>query len=212
MRAINKGKEPVSLTQHRSAPYSNYGNYPDAADLRESLVSEQRGICCYCLTRIRPTANAMKVEHWHSQAKHPTEDLDYSNLLGACLGNMGQPKKNQHCDTYKSDKELSINPANPTHRVEDLIRFEPNGRISSSAPNIDIELNTVLNLNEAFLVSNRKAVLDGFINHIRMLKIKGTIPRTQWERWLRDWNGESNSGELRPFCNVIVYWIRKHLK
>ena len=28
----------------------------------------------------------MKVEHWHSRYRYSNEQLDYSNLLGACKG------------------------------------------------------------------------------------------------------------------------------
>ena len=209
MREIAKGKEPLSLTQHRSTPHADYENYLEKDMLRECLVDEQRGICCYCLSRIRATADDMKIEHWHSQAEHTTEQLDYSNLLGACMGNEGQPRSDQFCDTYKGDKHLSRNPANPMHRVEDLIRFEPNGRISSSDPGFDSELNSVLNLNVAFLVNNRKAALKAFI---QTLQKREKIPRGTWQRLLREWNGESSVSYLRPFCNVIVYWLRKRLQ
>jgi hypothetical protein len=151
----------------------------------------------------------MKIEHWHSQVGHTTEQLDYSNLLGACRGNEGQPGSDQYCDTYKGDKDLSRNPANPMHRVEDLIHFEPNGCVSSPDPTFNTELNSVLNLNVAFLVNSRKAVLAAFK---KVLEKRGEIPRGTWERLLREWNGESNAGQLRPFCNVIVYWLRKRLR
>ena len=56
MRAITKGPEPDSLAAHRNEPYSSYDNYAAEAkeDLRRVLVSEQRGLCCYCMGRIRP--------------------------------------------------------------------------------------------------------------------------------------------------------------
>jgi uncharacterized protein (TIGR02646 family) len=210
MRSIVKGHEPISLAQHRATPHSNYDNYQDKDTLRQYLVAEQRSICCYCLSRIRATANEMKVEHWHSQAGHPVEQLDYSNLLGTCLGNVGQPEADQYCDTYKGDKNLSRNPATAMHMIESLIHFEPDGRISSSDPSFNDELNSVLNLNVAFLVNSRRAALAAFK---RTLVKRGTIPRSTWERLLRDWNGESNpSAELRPFCSVIVYWLRKRLR
>ena len=209
MRTIVKGREPKTLTQHRSVPQADFDNFLYKDTLRECLVAEQRGVCCYCLSRIRAVPGAMKVEHWHSQAGHKAEQLDYSNLLGACTGNEGQAGRDQYCDTYKGDKELSRNPANPMHRVEDLIRFESNGTISSSDADFDNELNAVLNLNVAFLVNSRKAVLAAFK---QTLDKRGEIPLATWERLLREWNGESNAGDLKPFCNVIVYWIRKRVR
>ena len=152
----------------------------------------------------------MKIEHWHSQAKdrYPAEQLVYTNLLGACLGNKGYPEKQQHCDTRKGNRDLSRNPANPLHRVEDLIRFEADGRIVSDDPAFDSELNDVLNLNYARLRNNRKATMDGFI---QMLPKRGKLTKTNWEKLLQQWNGELHAGELQPFCQVIVYWLRKRL-
>lgn len=100
MKAITKGDEPRSLTQHRCNTHSDYDNYADKDGLRKALVAEQGGICCYCMQRIHPTAGSMKIEHWHCQENYSAEQLNYRNLLGACMGNEGEPRKEQHCDTY----------------------------------------------------------------------------------------------------------------
>ena len=98
MRAIVKGPEPPSLTAYRLAPHGGYEDYPDKDALQRSLSAEQRGLCCYCMGRIRPDADSMKIEHWRSQARYPDEQLSYRNLLGACRGGEGQPRGRQHCD------------------------------------------------------------------------------------------------------------------
>jgi uncharacterized protein (TIGR02646 family) len=208
MRAIHKGIEPASLAQHRNSPHADYDNYDDKDTLRASLVAEQRGLCCYCLSQIRADGQAMKIAHWHSQDEHPTEQLDYRNLLGACKGNEGQPRKSQHCDTRQGNRDLSRNPANPMHRVENLIRYEGDGRIVSDNQGFDAELNEVLNLNAASLLNQRKATLDAFVG---ALPRRGPLRRNALERRLQQWNGESHSGALEPFCMVVAYWLRKRL-
>jgi len=208
MRRIIKGPEPASLTQYRQTPNVDYDGYRDKNALRVSLASEQRGICCYCLSRIRPVPQKMKIAHWHSQTKHPGEQLVYSNLLGACLGNEGQRPKDQHCDTRQGNQDVSRNPANADHQVEHFIHFEGDGRITSQDEVFDREINEVLNLNLAFLKNERKAVLDGFK---LTLNKRGMLQRPTLQRWLHDWNGESHAGELRPYCQVVVYWLRKRL-
>jgi len=208
MRTIVKGTEPTSLSEYRAAPGANYQGYSDKDTLRNSLVNEQRGLCCYCLSRIRAEYNTMKIEHWHSQRRYGTEQLDYSNLLGACKGNEGKLGRDQHCDTFKGERDLSLNPVNQLHRVGELTRFGVDGRISSNDPVFATELDTVLNLNQRHLVNNRRAVLDAFT---AAMPRHGPLQRATLERWLLDWNGESTDGELRPFCQVIVYWIRKRL-
>lgn len=208
MRAITKASEPASLAQHRCNAHADYDNYADKDALRQSLVAEQRGLCCYCLSRIRPATGGMKIEHWHCQDNYPAEQLDYANLLGACLGNSGQPLKHQHCDTLKGNKNLSRNPAFPEHPVERFIHFEGDGTITSDAPAFNTELNAVLNLNASFLKNNRKAKLEAF--KATLVK-RDELPRPTLERWLRGWNGETHAGQLEPFCQVIVYWLRKRL-
>jgi uncharacterized protein (TIGR02646 family) len=209
MRTIRKGDEPASLTEYRATGGErNYEDYPDKDVLRTYLVAEQRGLCCYCLSRIRAQPGAMKIEHWHAQAGYPAEQLDYSNLLAACRGNEGRSPRDQHCDTRKADRAISRNPANPLHQVEEMLRFGVDGRISSDDPIFDTELNDVLNLNLAFLKNNRKATLTGFT---QMLPRRGQLSRSQLDRWLRDWSGDSDAAELRPFCQVVVYWLRKRL-
>ena len=162
MRTIQKGVEPPTLTQHRKQPHADYDNYADKETLRIALVAEQRGLCCYCQSRIRPSPEQMKIEHWRSQQAHPARQLDFSNLHGACLGGEGKPEREQHCDTRKGNDVLCFSVCDPTRPIEHKIHFKGDGRISSDDPAIEHDINSVLNLNLARLVSNRKAVLTAF--------------------------------------------------
>ena len=222
MRQIIKSKEPKVLLQYRKtagATYNGFQSVERMKALRKSLVSEQGGICCYCMQRIRPTEDAMKVEHWHSQAGHDAEQLDYSNMLAACMGNQGQPKDEQHCDTLKGNKSLSRNPANLDHRIEHFIKYLGDGRIESSDQELNNQLGKglsskgvlhkgVLNLNRPLFVSNRLSVLDAFrksLPHDKALT-KGKL-RTM-EKY---WGGRATGIELQPYCGIVVYWVRKRL-
>ena len=125
MRMIKKEAEPPSLTKHRNNSHNDIDNYDydEKEKLRQSLVNEQRGLCCYCMRRIHPNRNSMKIEHWQSKAHHPDKQLDYKNLLGACLGGQGQPVPLQHCDTRKGDRVLKWNPADSSHSIEARILY-----------------------------------------------------------------------------------------
>jgi uncharacterized protein (TIGR02646 family) len=206
MRNIQKGPEPPTLTQHRQTPHADYRNFDDKDALRQSLVREQGGLCCYCLSRIRPTSAEMKIEHWQCQEHFPGRQLDYRNLLGACIGGEGRPGKEQHCDTRKGSNALSINPADPACNVERLIKFPGTGKIKSDDPDIDCQLNEVLNLNHPQLVSNRKATLDSFCRAL------GKSPRNNgwFQKTLKKWRGEGGN-ELEPFNQVIVYYLCRKL-
>ena len=150
----------------------------------------------------------MRIEHWRSQSQYPLEQLDYRNLLGACMGNEGRRWEPKHCDTRKGDRTLSRNPADPNHRVDDLVRFPGDGRIVSDDPDFDVELNEVLNLNYSRLKENRKATLDGFL---KGLQKSGELQRAELEKRLQKWDDVSQTGELPEYCQVVVYWLRKHL-
>jgi uncharacterized protein (TIGR02646 family) len=203
MRAIRKAREPLSLTEHRAGSFADFNNYKDKEGLRASLVREQRGLCCYCLSRIRPHGASMKIEHWRCQARYPEEQLTYSNLLAACTGIEG------HCDTRKGDRDLSRNPANPAHAIEEFIHFKGDGRISSDDPGFNEELDEVLNLNVAFLVNNRRETLRAFT---AAFQTPGELSRPSLESLLDKWSGESHTNELEPYCQIVVYWLRKRLR
>ncbi len=190
---------------------ATYKGYPEKDELRDALFREQRGICCYCGGRIRADWDGMKIEHWHAQTKggpFEHEQLDYRNLLGACKGGEGQPRESQHCDTYKREQELSRNPAYPAHWPGIDVEFSSRGEISAKLEPLNSELCAVLNLNLAELRNKRKGVLDGFKNANEK---RGGFSRDQLERWLREWNGEVGVDDLKPYCQIVVHWLRKRL-
>jgi len=202
MRTIQKGPEPTTLTKHRQQPHADYDNYADKAELRQALVAEQRGLCCYCQSRIRATSDGMKIEHWQSQTGYPAQQLDFGNLLGACRGNEGQPIDKQHCDTRKGNSDLCFSICDPAHPIERQVRFLGDGTIKANDSNIDKALNTVLSLNMPRLVNNRKAVLEAFQRCLQDGR------RLDPARELRKWDS-SEPGELPEFAQVVVYWLRK---
>jgi uncharacterized protein (TIGR02646 family) len=211
MRAITKGPEPASLTAPRQILHCNYDNYSDKDALRQALAAEQRGICCYCMGRIRNGPKTMKIEHWRCQSNHPTEQLNYLNLLGACLGGHGQPERLQHCDTRKGDRDLLWNPADPAHHVETRLRYEVDGTIRSDEPDFDRQLDDMLNLNLPVFKNNRKGVLDAILEWWRgeKARIGGPVPRDRFERErARCMDGV---GQLEPFSQVAVWWLDQRL-
>lgn len=217
MRTISKNAEPLCLTKHRQQPNSDYDNYVSDIDpitqkkipntgkdaLRQALVKEQRGLCCYCQSRIYPNEDQMKIEHWQSQTGFPARQLDYDNLLGACLGGEGRPPKDQHCDTRKGNSVLCFSVNDPAHPIERKIRFLGDGRIESDDAATNKALTDVLNLNWSRLVNNRKAVLDAFKQRLG----KGGLNAAQE---LRKWDG-TQAGELPEFAQVMVFWLQKRI-
>jgi uncharacterized protein (TIGR02646 family) len=217
MRAITKLTEPPSLAQHRATANADYANYADKDTLREQLVFEQRGLCCFCGGRIVGSGCSMKIAHWMPQKVCPQHQLDYWNLLGACLGNEGQARRKQHCDTHQKNNLLSRNPADPKHQIENFIQFLPDGTITSHDVTLADELGRkkqdghfeegVLNLNLPFLRTNRKKALDAFT---KGLSKRGHLSKPTLGKLLSTWRGD-NPGKLEAFAPVIAYWLRKRL-
>ena len=204
MRAIAKGLEPATLTRHRLTPHSDYDNYAGKDELRHALVVEQQELCCYCMGRIRNGPAAMKIEHWQCQARYPAGQLNYQNLLGACLGGHGQPVHLQHCDTRKGDRDLRWNPADPAHHIETRVRYELDGTIRADDAVFDDHLNDVLNLNLTYIKNNRRGVLTALLEWWRA---KRPVPRARIEREI-DQRTQA-AGDLTPYCQVAVWWLQE---
>ena len=205
MRNITKSAEPKSLETHRCTTFSHFNNFTDKQVLRESLVAEQRGLCCYCTSRIAANSDKMKIEHWQCQENYADRQLDYSNLLGGCKGGEGKPLKLQHCDTRKRNLDLSKNPADSSHNVEQHILYDADGTIRSTDSVFDTEINEVLNLNLPVLRNNRKAVLRKFI---QAMPKHGDWNNNLLEKKVAQLN---ENQVLEPYCQVVVYWIGKRL-
>lgn len=207
MRTITKGSEPGSLTAHRKTPYSDYDNYAGKDALRCALITEQGGICCYCMGRIRKGPTTMKIEHWLSQSRYPDQQLEYRNLLGACLGGEGQPQSLQHCDTRKGDRDLLCNPADPDHHIETRLRYEVDGSIRSDEGEFDAQIEDILNLNITFLKNERKGVLSAIL-HWWTASIRHR-PKSRQRGLLKNERNRrvSDTKEFAPYCQVIVWWL-----
>jgi hypothetical protein len=80
------------------------------------------------------------------------------------------------------------------------------GTVESIDDRFNKEINEVLNLNEGGLVRNRKGVLDAF----RQGLIQRQPSDADLRKQLRKWNGD-NGGDLDPFCQVVVYYLRKKI-
>ena len=208
MRTIQKGREPRSLLQYRMSADAHYDGYQDKQDVRVQLVEEQRGLCCYCQSRIRATPAGMKIEHWQSQSpkKYPERQLDYTNMLGACLGGHKNgersPRDRHHCDTLKGDADLCFCLTDRDRPIEGHLHFLGDGRIKSDVPEIQRDIDEVLRLNIAHLQENRKAVLKAF----QQCLIRGKP--LDVSRELPKWDG-TQAGELPEFAQVVVYLLRK---
>ena len=208
MREIHKDQEPHHLTEHRTSQYCDYYNYPYKDDLRSALVNEQGSLCCYCMGRIKADPLKMKIEHWKCREDFPTEQLNYKNLLGACLGNQGLPPNMQHCDTRKGRAMLLYNPADPTHHIESRIRYLENGEILSNESTFNDQLNDVLNLNLPILKNGRKSVVIAMADWLK--RQSQPVPRQVIE--IEIFRLKNQAGKLNPYSQVAIWWLSEQLR
>ncbi|RKT43974.1 retron system putative HNH endonuclease [Thiocapsa rosea] len=133
MKHIQKGAEPQELTAWKAMANTNWqptygvlsGSPKDA--LKQALVAEQGGICCYCERRL--TSDDSHIEHFRPQHDPAVDPLDFDNLLCSCQSRIkkGEPR---HCGNRKDkwfDPNLLISPLD--HGCEARFRFTGDGEI-----------------------------------------------------------------------------------
>lgn len=217
MKWIKKGTEPKSLKnyrleikKHHSVGEVNFDNIPDKETLKLSLLEEQGYLCCYCLGRISADHKKMKVEHWHSQSKYPEEQLDYKNLLAACIGGEGNRKGLQYCDTRKGNAEIKINPTSPD--CEKLVRYGSDGSVYSDNTKINEDLNDKLNLNQEQLVKNRKNVWNATIDALGRSYSGKSFAKITLQNEIKRWEEKNEEGKYREYCQVVIDLLKKKLE
>jgi uncharacterized protein (TIGR02646 family) len=207
---LKKGRGPNSLSQlkARGGTYDNLTSV-DKDELRNSLLLEQGYICCYCMKRIPESGHnpGCKVEHVNSQRKFPAQQLDYDNLLIACLGGMGLPKHLQTCDTFKGESKISFNPANKIKNIEKFIKYTAFGEIYSDDLQINYDINKVLNLNNQTLRKNRQVIYEEVKSKIRSegKNKKGKIFQANFYKSLKKRYLSMVGGQYEENCMLRVY-------
>ncbi|MCP4115780.1 MAG: TIGR02646 family protein [Desulfobacteraceae bacterium] len=211
MRAIIKGRPPKELTEYRLQPDAEYDgpNFtPVKAVIKEQLLKEQGYLCAYCMKRI--DVSNMKIEHWQSQSNYSDAQLDYNNMLACCLGNEGKPPKEQTCDTRKGNMNLTYSPSRPDHRIESRIRYIADGKIISDEDVFNGEIQDVLNLNQARLISNRKVILSTIQDELN--KRPGRRTKAEIRKFLSRWINPGPNGKFIEFSGVAIYDLNKRLR
>ncbi len=207
MRKIIKAASPSILTHYRKQSHASYSGLPSdvKATVKMALLTEQGHLCAYCMQRIKTTN--MKLEHWPCQQRYADQQLEYSNMLGCCTGNEGQPKSQQTCDTLKANNNLKFSPAISAHAIESKIRYLGDGRIDSKEPEFNSQLNNVLNLNHPRLIANRKAVLLGIQEVLG--KSKGSRSQAELAKLMAQNATPNAAGELIEYLGVVIDDLQK---
>lgn len=214
MNFIDKRKEPKSLTTYKAKAGASFSNLPknEKEDLQISLSNEQYNICAYCLERIssaKSSPSFMGIEHYKPQSIYPILHLDYNNLLGVC---QGTGNRTSHCDKSKGNLLLKI--IDPLKKnTMTLIKFLDNGKIVSSPYNEDVEndINSILNLNEKYLVENRKNLIKKLKEEYKnkVISLKSKPAKTNFISTYKTYYSTPQSNGLAEYNRVALDWLNK---
>lgn len=220
MIEIKKGREPDKLLLYRQQEGASYEQMDKEvkSELLEKLLGEQGHICAYCMRRIPekrglPMGVApVTIEHRFPRNPKSKEDtgqgLNYLNMIAVCSGNRGcGNKEGMTCDAHRGNEPIRVNPCDAgTLRG---ITYTSSGRIQSSDPEIDEDLNKRLNLNceKISLPENRKQVLQVLIDDVR--KNHGTGDISLYCR--RKLEQIRNTGDPKmPYTGIMIWWLERH--
>lgn len=216
MRFIKKSKEPRSLTEYKKISNAYYDGYSEKNDVREVLLKDQGHLCAYCMKRI--TKDQMKIEHWLSQSslkENEKKALDFSIMLGVCMGNEGQKDNQTTCDTHRKDCMLTVNPLD--RNLIQQIKYKSNtGEIYSDRADIQKDLNEILNLNyneaPSYLCRNRLAVLDACKKRMMDEHQSGEWTQSFLEHMLSIYQNADNKGKYKEYSGIVIWYLQDRLK
>jgi uncharacterized protein (TIGR02646 family) len=205
MIKIIKGESPEFFEEwkkdNRGRKFSDFKG-KTRRELKNTLISEQKGLCCYCCASI--TYEKTIFEHIKPQERYKEFIFSYNNLLASCEGFDEEGFTCGHNKDNWYDEKLFISPLSDD--CEEYFTYLLNGRIEGSGLDDKSADETIyrLYLNSYELTNARKAVIEMILYSeeiIENLKEEIEFYRTP-----------NASGNLEPFCNAIIFALEYLLK
>lgn len=132
------------------------------------LIHEQRGLCAYCMRRIRMDSHS-RIEHFVPVSADKEKAIDYSNMLGVCDGGektMGLQGHILCCDAHKKETVICTNPLDKVQM--DKIAYKPDGTIYTEPRDDAMERD----INETLLLNGLRTA-DGSVRDTSTELLKG---------------------------------------
>ena len=206
MRFISKSEEPEELVSYRessSATYKSFtGNQVLYKQIKQQLIDDQLGLCCYCGTAIE--LDVAHIEHLEDQHGNKDLQLMYANLLASCNGGT----KQEHCGHAKGHQNLPVTPlqcdcaSRFAYRSSGLVDAKPDFEVDADAES-SIK---ILNLNAARLKNQRKAALFNCGLFDDELSLEDV------DEYIELYAAPYEQGKLEPFSQAIVSRLRQEKK
>lgn len=208
MKYIKKGESPQSLEEYKKTEGASYKDLNKnhtwiKREIKNSLITEQGGICCYCGTRIEQTDSV--IEHFKPKARDlfPELQLEYSNLLASCFGGQIDKRTNRRfplcCDASKKYRVIEVSPTDPD--CESCFKYDDEGNIYGTTPEARHAIQ-ILNLNNEVQKNRRRAAIQAYSN----------LPEeTDWQDEIRFLSARDRNGLYQPYCFAAIYYIKNFL-
>ena len=215
MKTIYKNDEPQEILQWKSKFKNKNGRVPRYFDLNEvenlphkiflknSLISEQGHICCYCCKPI-DTKNS-HIEHIRPKERNEYRaiSLEYENLLASCQGYHDREENCGHSKDNAFNEELFVSPLE--ENCESLFEFSDRGKIKAVDGNeragYTIEL---LNLDTEQLNAARTEAM-------RVSGAMDELTEDECQKLLDKFENVDERGRYAGFSDAIVYQLKKQL-
>ena len=195
----------------------------DKGIIRRQLLSEQKGLCAYCMRRIRDD-EATVIEHWIPVSTDGTAALEPANMLACCNGGRTSVEKSKIlcCDASKENQSITLNPCN--NEQMDRIRYRSDGTIYVYPDDEELtrDINEVLHLNGKVdrngimvqdtatrLVHDRRVTYREFEVFIKRLWKLGKPIGPSVRRKLEE---ISNSTEYVEYAGVWIHFLKRKLR
>ena len=207
MRYIRKRPAPASLGQFMEQYKKRTGEKPNYRTLslrpyrkvkekvKESLLKEQYGLCCYCMKRI--DRHNSHIEHFRPQSKYPDLVLDYTNMLVSCNGLTEEYENCGHKKADFAEEESLVSPLDP--ECASHFAYSVSGEIIPLDTQA-FETISLLNLDSYLLTEARKAAIEwsGLFDDDFEEKKEDLIRLYQ----------TPYKGRLEAFCEAVIYCMQ----
>jgi uncharacterized protein (TIGR02646 family) len=211
MKYIKKNNEPLEITEWKKKFKNTNGREPQYEDishdqkhkelLKESLLSEQGKICCYCCKRIG-AANS-HIEHFcpKGNQKYKMMSLKYGNLMASCQG-IGD--KGENCGHSKGDifdEKLLISPLNEDCEINFI--FSSRGKIMATDGNVRAQYTIdALKLDTPRLNAAREAAMweSGAMD---------VETEEECQKLMCRFSSKDETGQYAEFCDAILYHLKE---
>lgn len=208
---IQKEKEPDEIiswkkkfkNKHKRKPYyEDIKSQPEKQQLKESLLHEQKYLCCYCCNRI--TDNNSHIEHFVPQSMRNDLSLEYSNLHASCQGEKGDMKHCGHAKGNEYDETLLISPLD--EKCEERFSYLLNGEIK---PGNSADLGAKYTIK--ILALNDERLKKARVEAMWAAGVFNVKDNAERETLIHKYSFPVD-GKKVPFCNAILFQLREDQK